>query len=234
MTMAISAAGHQRSWAGSACRGALCVLRGCDWLLQRVKMMEKLWGDNFFDPSTKKWTKKHTGTASCKRGFVQFVYEPIKTIIDACMNDNKAKLWAMTDKLGITGKLKAEDKEMVGKPLMKRIMQSWLPAHEVRRHPCRPWQPGRPPHCQVSLSALVPCSVLIAHASGALPPLVALAPAGSRLLLCIHLLSDSRSSQERPSPVEVLSISMRNLHIVVLGCRLHGETDWHGCRLCWR
>ena len=94
-------------------------------------MMEKLWGDNFFDPATKKWTKKHTGAKSCMRGFVQFVYEPIKTIIDACMNDNKAKLWAMTDKLGITGKLKKEDKDLVGKPLMKKIMQSWLPAHEV-------------------------------------------------------------------------------------------------------
>ena len=29
-------------------------------------MMEKLWGDNFFDPKTKKWTKKHTGAESCK------------------------------------------------------------------------------------------------------------------------------------------------------------------------
>ena len=52
-------------------------------------MMEKLWGDNFFDPATKKWTKKATNAATCKRGFVQFVYEPIKTIIDACMADNK-------------------------------------------------------------------------------------------------------------------------------------------------
>ena len=121
-------------------QGYVCVLRDSLWRPQRVKMMEKLWGDNFFDPSTKKWTKKHTGTSSCKRGFVQFVYEPIKTIIDACMNDNKEKLWAMTDKLGITGKLKAEDKEMVGKPLMKRIMQSWLPAHEVPHHPCKSWQ----------------------------------------------------------------------------------------------
>jgi elongation factor 2 len=94
-------------------------------------MMEKLWGDNFFDPATKKWTKKDTGAASCKRGFVQFVYDPIKTIIEACMNDNKVKLFAMTDKLGITGKLKKEDKDLMGKPLMKKIMQSWLPAHEV-------------------------------------------------------------------------------------------------------
>ena len=44
----------------------------------------------------------------------------------------QVKLWAMTDKLGITPKLKADDKELVGKPLMKRIMQAWLPAHEVR------------------------------------------------------------------------------------------------------
>ena len=94
-------------------------------------MMEKLWGDNFFDPATKKWTKKDTNSGTCKRGFVQFVFDPIKTIIDACMNDNKAKLWAMTDKLGITGKLKSEDKELSGKQLMKRVMQSWLPAHEV-------------------------------------------------------------------------------------------------------
>ena len=160
--------------------------------------MEKLWGDNFFDPSTKKWTKKHTGTASCKRGFVQFVYEPIKTIIDACMNDNKAKLWAMTDKLAITGKLKAEDKELVGKPLMKRIMQSWLPAHEVPPPPPPPpslqalatWQAFALP---VALSAYVTCSVLVVRARGALPLLEALAPAGSHSLLCMHLLSDAHA-----------------------------------------
>ena len=30
------------------------------------KMMEKLWGDNFFDPATKKWSKKPTASATCK------------------------------------------------------------------------------------------------------------------------------------------------------------------------
>merc|ERR1719183_54176 len=71
------------------------------------KMMEKLWGDNFFDPKTKKWTKKHTGEKACQRAFVQFIYEPIRRVIDAAMNDNKEKLWPM---------------------LMKRVMQTWLPA----------------------------------------------------------------------------------------------------------
>ena len=92
-------------------------------------MMEKLWGNNFFDPKTKKWTKKDTNTGTCKRGFVQFVYEPIKTVIEACMNDNRDKLYALTDKLGFT--LKAEQKELTGKQLMKACMQSWIPASEV-------------------------------------------------------------------------------------------------------
>lgn len=93
------------------------------------KMMEKLWGDNFFDPATKKWTKKETGSATCKRGFCQFIYEPIRTIIDAAMADNKTKLFALLEKLEVLSLLKSEDKELTGKPLMKRVMQTWLPAH---------------------------------------------------------------------------------------------------------
>ena len=91
--------------------------------------MEKLWGDNFFDPSTKKWTKRDTGAKTCKRGFVQFVYEPIKTVIEACMNDNRPKLMGLLEKLGVT--LKSEQKELSGKALMKACMQTWIPASEV-------------------------------------------------------------------------------------------------------
>jgi len=95
------------------------------------KMMEKLWGDNFYDPSTRKWTKKHTGEKTCKRGFVQFVYEPIEKLIKACMNEDKKLVFNLTDKLQVTPKLKAEDKELTGKPLMKRVMQTWLPAQDA-------------------------------------------------------------------------------------------------------
>lgn len=48
------------------------------------KMMEKLWGDNFFDPATKKWTKKATDSKTCQRGFVQFCYNPIKQVREGC------------------------------------------------------------------------------------------------------------------------------------------------------
>lgn len=61
----------------------------------------------------------------------QFIYEPIKTIIESAINDNKEKLFGLCDKLGISSKLKSEDRELMGKPLMKRVMQAWLPAHEA-------------------------------------------------------------------------------------------------------
>ncbi|EFH59055.1 hypothetical protein ARALYDRAFT_318060 [Arabidopsis lyrata subsp. lyrata] len=80
------------------------------------KMMERLWGENFFDPATRKWTTKNTGSATCKRGMM----------INTCMNDQKDKLWPMLEKLGI--QMKPDEKELMGKPLMKRVMQAWLPA----------------------------------------------------------------------------------------------------------
>ncbi len=68
-----------------------------------AKMMEKLWGENFFDPATKKWTKKPTDSKTCKRGFVQFCYEPIKQVINLAMNDNKVgpgTVWVATPVYG--------------------------------------------------------------------------------------------------------------------------------------
>ena len=61
------------------------------------------------------------------RAFVQFCYEPIRRVIDAAMNDNKDKLWPMLEKLKVKDKLKPADLDLLGKPLMKRIMQTWFP-----------------------------------------------------------------------------------------------------------
>ena len=91
--------------------------------VEEKKMMEKLWGDNFFDPATRKWTKKATDSKTCLRGFVQFCYNPIKQVIDLAMKDSKEQLFAMLQKTNVLHRLKPEDKELVGKPLMKRCMQ---------------------------------------------------------------------------------------------------------------
>lgn len=74
---------------------------------------------------------QHTGVATCKRAFVQFCYDPINSVIVAAMNDDRDKLLPMLEKLGIKQKLKQDDFLLSGKPLMKRVMQTWMPAHEA-------------------------------------------------------------------------------------------------------
>ena len=50
-------------------------------------------------------------------------------VIEMAMSDKKDKLFPMLEKLGISKKMKSDDREKSGKPLMKCIMQAWLPAN---------------------------------------------------------------------------------------------------------
>ncbi|KAF9623496.1 hypothetical protein IFM89_003112 [Coptis chinensis] len=90
-------------------------------------LVKRLWGEIFFNSRTKKWTTTNTGTDTCKRGFVQFVYDPIKKIINSCLNDQKDDLWDLLDKLNIT--MKEDEKDQLhGIDLMLCVMRTWLPA----------------------------------------------------------------------------------------------------------
>lgn len=77
--------------------------------------MRNLWGDRFFNMKTKKWTSTQDG--DCKRGFVQFVLDPIFKVFDAVMNVKKDETAKLIEKLGI--KLASDEKDLEGKPLMK-------------------------------------------------------------------------------------------------------------------
>jgi elongation factor 2 len=92
-------------------------------------MRVKLWGDNFWNPKKKKWTDKQvnkkTGTLN-ERGFCKFVLDPINTLFEAVMNEKKDTYIPMLEKLQVTIPKDARDYQ--GKPLLKRIMQTWLPA----------------------------------------------------------------------------------------------------------
>jgi len=95
--------------------------------IEESKMMDKLWGDWFFDADAKKWKKSSDGKT--KRAFCQFIMDPIIKMFDAIMNDKKAKYEKMMKMVGV--ELKTEDKELTGKPLLKRTMQKWLPAADA-------------------------------------------------------------------------------------------------------
>merc|ERR1711923_373191 len=99
------------------------------------KMMKKLWGESFFNPKTKKWSK--TKDADNKRSFCMYVLDPIYMVFDAIMNFKKEQTEKLMSKLTTaSGKmvkdvLKTEEKELEGKPLMKAVMRNWLPAGET-------------------------------------------------------------------------------------------------------
>merc|ERR1712223_407554 len=93
------------------------------------KLMKKLWGENFFNPKTKKWAKAKADDNT--RSFNMYVLDPIYKVFDAIMNFKKEETDKLLDKLEIKGKMKHEDLQQEGKPLMKVVMRTWLPAGEA-------------------------------------------------------------------------------------------------------
>lgn len=93
--------------------------------IDRAKMMERLWGENYFNAEKKTWSNLYTG-APQKRGFCQFIMEPIVQLIRAVLNEDKVKYEKMLTSLNI--QLKSDDRSLATKQLMKTIMQRWLPA----------------------------------------------------------------------------------------------------------
>jgi elongation factor 2 len=95
--------------------------------VDRNKMMERLWGDNYFNAKTKKWTKNGTHEGKeLERAFNQFILDPIFKIFAAVMNFKKDEVATLLEKLNI--KLPAEDRDKEGKQLLKVVMRNFLPA----------------------------------------------------------------------------------------------------------
>jgi len=95
------------------------------------KMMTKLWGENYFNTATKKWTTKGVDAKGkkLKRAFCTFVLEPIGVLFDAIMNGKKDVYTKMLAKLNV--EIPKDARELTAKPLLKRVMQTWLPAAET-------------------------------------------------------------------------------------------------------
>jgi len=93
------------------------------------KLMKKLWGENFFNPKTKKWAKAKADDNT--RSFCMYVLDPIYKMFDAIMNFKKEETDKLLDRLELKGKMKHEELSMEGKPLMKAVMRNWLPAGEA-------------------------------------------------------------------------------------------------------
>merc|ERR1712121_459085 len=91
------------------------------------KMMKKLWGESYFNPKTKKWAK--TKDDDNKRAFNMYILDPIYKVFDSIMNFKKDVIPGLLQKLEV--KLSHDDEQMEGKPLMKCVMRTWLPAGDA-------------------------------------------------------------------------------------------------------
>ncbi|KAH8555534.1 elongation factor 2 [Umbelopsis sp. PMI_123] len=99
--------------------------------VDKEKMMLKLWGENYFNPKTKKWTTKSTDAEGkpLERAFNMFVLDPIFKIFDSVMNFKKDQTTTLLEKLEI--KLASDEKDLEGKQLLKVIMRKFLPAGDA-------------------------------------------------------------------------------------------------------
>jgi elongation factor 2 len=99
----------------------------------RIEMQTYLWGDNFYNPAKKKWGVKQHNTAGkeLERGFCTFILKPIESMITAVMANKEDVFKPMLEKLNIKIPKDAIEDNLVEKALLKRIMQTWLPAAET-------------------------------------------------------------------------------------------------------
>ncbi|KAI8831627.1 P-loop containing nucleoside triphosphate hydrolase protein [Chytriomyces cf. hyalinus JEL632] len=92
------------------------------------KLTAKLWGDNYFNPATKKWTTKaqDANGKDLERAFNMFVLDPIYKLFDSITSFKKEETVALLEKLNIV--LEPYETELEGGPLLKRVMRTFLPA----------------------------------------------------------------------------------------------------------
>ena len=98
--------------------------------VDRKKMLERLWGDNYFNPKTKKWTNKseHEGKP-LERAFNQFILDPIFKIFAAVNHNKRDEIAGLLEKLEVN--LTNDEKDLEGKALLKLIMRKFLPAADA-------------------------------------------------------------------------------------------------------
>ncbi|CAH8573851.1 unnamed protein product [Heterobilharzia americana] len=89
------------------------------------KLVERLWGDNFYNTKTKKWTKQKPASDGV-RGFNQFVLSPIYKIFETIMKKTKEEQTELLTKMGIV--LNEAESSLPDKQRLKTALHKWLPA----------------------------------------------------------------------------------------------------------
>jgi elongation factor 2 len=99
--------------------------------IEPTKLMDKLWGDNYFDAKSKHWKTEPVGEdgTTLKRAFCAFIMEPVIKLTRSIMDGNTEQMTKMLTSLELP--LSSEEKDLKGKALLKAIMSKWLSAADT-------------------------------------------------------------------------------------------------------
>ena len=94
-------------------------------------LVKKLWGDHYYDPESKKWltTEKNESGKTLKRGFCQYIMDPIIKLSRALSEGKEEVYTKMLEGVGI--KLTTEEKYLQGRDLSRRCFQKWIMAADA-------------------------------------------------------------------------------------------------------
>lgn len=99
--------------------------------IDKSKLVKKLWGDNYYNPETSKFQRSNVTESGkpLQRSFVQFIMRPIIQLSRNVMNDYLEAVFKMCSSLNI--EMKAKDKDLRGKDLLKCVFKKWLNAGDT-------------------------------------------------------------------------------------------------------
>ncbi len=94
--------------------------------ISEAKLREKLWGDNYFDQETEKWTTDPVSASGkpLARGFVKFIMQPIIKLTKTIMEGTSEQIEKAITQMGI--QLTKQEKEQTGKQLLKTTFSRWI------------------------------------------------------------------------------------------------------------
>jgi len=84
---------------------------------------KKLWGDLYFDDSTRKFSRKPIGDRP-KRSFVQFVLEPLYKMFSQVVGEDPKDLEMTLRELGV--RLKKSELQLDSGPLLRLVLQQFF------------------------------------------------------------------------------------------------------------
>lgn len=105
--------------------------------VSKDKYLNRLWGESYYSSENKKWLsyEQSRSIEDSKRGFNQFILQPLYQILNACAELNMDEVQKLLSKIDI--KLSADKLDasvLDSKTITSNIMKRWLPAGEAMLH----------------------------------------------------------------------------------------------------